>query len=191
VLLAHLVARVRPQGSSETAAESLLTLDDATALTAAEQIVQRLARPPNGSGDSKQQPASDAAAAAGSSTMDIDGLQQQQAPHEQQLLMGRRLLQALIDGCGDKSKNNSGKRMCFYAQELNAKLGRARGLDLHSVAARLEQGLYAATTQPTEVRAARCVGPVWGLRRKGAPAPACLCTRLCALTSYIRSCAPW
>lgn len=53
---------------------------------------------------------------------------------------------------GDKSKNNSGKRMCFYAQELNPKLGRARGLDLHSVASRLEAGLYAATEEPLEVR---------------------------------------
>lgn len=53
---------------------------------------------------------------------------------------------------GDKqSKNNSGKRLCFYAQELNPKLGRARGLDLHSVAARLEAGLYAATEDPLQV----------------------------------------
>jgi hypothetical protein len=38
-----------------------------------------------------------------------------------------------------------------FAQELNPKLGRARGLDLHSVAARLEQGLYQATGQPLQV----------------------------------------
>lgn len=60
--------------------------------------------------------------------------------------------QALVGVWGDKqSKNNSGKRLCFYAQELNPKLGRARGLDLHSVAARLEAGLYAATEYPLQV----------------------------------------
>jgi hypothetical protein len=41
--------------------------------------------------------------------------QQQQQPTDQQLL-GRRLLQALVGVWGDKSKNNSGTRMCFYAQ---------------------------------------------------------------------------
>jgi hypothetical protein len=153
------------------------------------------------------------------------GGEQQQQPTDQQLL-GRRLLQALVGVWRDKSKNNSGTRMCFYAQvkrastaalaadesplhimevllclvysvcqfrlslcsrilaplllllvlllpdtpsrcqyahppllllllcpqELNPKLGRARGLDLHSVAARLEQGLYQATGQPLQVR---------------------------------------
>jgi hypothetical protein len=47
----------------------------------------------------------------------------------------------MLCGCG-----------CLHcAQELNPKLGRARGLDLHSVAARLEQGLYQATGQQMEV----------------------------------------
>jgi hypothetical protein len=60
--------------------------------------------------------------------------------------------QALVGVWGDKpSKNNSGSRLCFYAQELNAKLGRARGLDLHGVAARLEAGLYGATDKPLEL----------------------------------------
>lgn len=71
---------------------------------------------------------------------------------DQHQLLGRRLLQALIKVWGEKSKVNSGQRMCFYAQELNPKLGRARGLDLHSVAARLEQGLYEATGEPLQVR---------------------------------------
>jgi hypothetical protein len=173
---------VCPQGSSETAAESLLTLDDASALTAAEQLVQHLAHLRS---SSNSQPAAAAAAAAGGAdAMDVDGNQQQQQQQQQQegeggapagsdpqptnnaisssssssskehqLLVGRRLLQALIGVWGDKqSKNNSGKRMCFYAQELNPKLGRARGLDLHSVAARLEAGLYDATQEPLEVR---------------------------------------
>lgn len=77
--------------------------------------------------------------------------QQEQEDPDQQRLLGRRLLQALVKVWGEKSKNNNGQRMCFYAQELNPKLGRARGLDLHSVAARLEKGLYAAAGEPLEV----------------------------------------
>jgi hypothetical protein len=46
--------------------------------------------------------------------------QQQQQPGSStsadQQLLGRRLLQALVAVWGDKSKNNSGTRMCFYAQ---------------------------------------------------------------------------
>jgi hypothetical protein len=169
-----------PQGSSETAAESLLTLDDASALTAAEQLVQQLAHNSSsssgGSNDNtsarvqqQQQeqpaltdtPAAGAAAAADGMDIDLPQHEKQQQPGqvlsvEQQLLVGRRLLQALISVWGDRSKNNSGKRMCFYAQELNPKLGRARGLDLHSVAERLEAGLYAATEQPLEVCGAVC-----------------------------------
>jgi hypothetical protein len=169
-----------PQGSSETAAESLLTLDDATALTAAEQLVQTLARLSCSSSDPAAAAGGTAAAAAGDAdAMDVDANQPQQqqqqqggegaqavsdqqpttttsssSSKEQQLLVGRRLLQALIGVWGDKSRNSSGKRMCFYAQELNPKLGRARGLDLHSVAARLEAGLHDATQQPLEVRGA-------------------------------------
>jgi hypothetical protein len=41
--------------------------------------------------------------------------------------------------------------LLLSCQELNPKLGRARGLDLHSVAARLEQGLYQATGQSLQV----------------------------------------
>lgn len=147
------------QGSSETAAESLLTVDDASALTAAERLVQQLARhSSNGSNGalqpSEQQQAADAAAVDGRDPQQQQQQQSkaQQQSKEQQLLLGRRLLQALVGVWDDKSKNNSGKRMCFYAQELNPKLGRARGLDLHSVAARLEAGLYAATDEPMEVR---------------------------------------
>jgi hypothetical protein len=90
------------QGSSETAAESLLTLDDASALTAAERLVQKLAKLSTGSngkvaeaaGTDKQ--ATAAAAAAAADAMDVDQPQQQQQEQggkEHQLLLGRRLLQ--------------------------------------------------------------------------------------------------
>ncbi|WIA34750.1 hypothetical protein OEZ86_013057 [Tetradesmus obliquus] len=149
-----LVSRVAllPQGSSETAAECLMMLDDASALAAAEQQVQQLAK--------AQQQQQQQDGASGADAMQIDaagGEQQPGSSSAEQQLLGRRLLQALVAVWGDKSKNSSGTRMCFYAQELNPKLGRARGLDLHSVAARLEQGLYAATGTPLQALAADVV----------------------------------
>eukprot|EP00879_Flechtneria_rotunda_P015560 GHRR01016273.1.p1 GENE.GHRR01016273.1~~GHRR01016273.1.p1 ORF type:complete len:376 (+),score=247.41 GHRR01016273.1:1-1128(+) len=164
-----MVSRVAllPQGSSETAAESLLMLDDAAALTAAELLLKQLTVKAS---SSQQQPAGqqqqeedvmevdDAAEVqpvgmtkqlqefAGFQTADISQQQQQQ-----QQLLGRRLLQALVGVWGDKPRSSSGARMCFFAQELNAKLGRARGLDLHSVAARLECGLYQTTGELIKV----------------------------------------
>jgi hypothetical protein len=118
-MLCHAV--LRPQGSSETAAESLLTLDDAAALTAAEQMVQQLvnlARSSSDNGNGNSSGDGDAAAAAAAkekggseaaagSAMEVDvppqQQQQQQEPavgsKEHQLLLGRRLLQVRHTGC--------------------------------------------------------------------------------------------
>jgi hypothetical protein len=94
------------QGSSETAAESLLTLDDASALTAAERLVQKLTKLSAGSnGDAAEaagadkQAAAPAPAPAAADAMDVDQTQQQQQQQQEkgrnelQLLLGRRLLQ--------------------------------------------------------------------------------------------------
>lgn len=103
-MYALLCCVVHLQGSSETAAESLLTLDDASALTAAEQLVQKLAKLSNSSNSGKVAEAAEAgehaaAVAAAADEMDVDQPQQQQQPQqltggkEHQLLLGRRLLQ--------------------------------------------------------------------------------------------------
>jgi len=48
------------------------------------------------------------------------GEQQPGSSSAEQQLLGRRLLQALVAVWGDKSKNSSGTRMCFYAQVSSA-----------------------------------------------------------------------
>jgi hypothetical protein len=94
-----------PQGSSETAAESLLTLDDASALTAAEQLVHKLAKAAgSSSGSGSEQAAGNQIEAAAGEAMDVDAPQQQQPPQQQgskehQLLLGRRLLQVCMSAC--------------------------------------------------------------------------------------------